>query len=143
MNSEERTKIVDAAAKGCGMLFLAIFALTCFLGCEQPLGPGITYHKKTVLFPIFDVEKIEGTDPDGTRWMKEKGDACAAVVIWEKEDRYDKDNFPVYKKRKDIVLWGLIASDEEETDEFRNKKSNILIWPHESKRLKTVSDDGK
>ncbi len=143
MNSKERTNIVGAAAKGCGLLFLTVFALTSFFGCDQPLEPGITYHKKTVLFPIFDVEKIEGTDPDGTRWIKEKGDACAAIIIWDKEDKYDKDNFAVYKRRKDLVIWGLISSDEEETEKFRNKKGNILFWPHESKRLKTMGDEVK
>lgn len=143
MNNNERRNYVCQAGKVCGVLFLTIFALTSFYGCEQPLGPGITYHKKTILFPIFDVEKIEGTDPDGIRWKKEKGDACAAIVIWDKEERYDKDNFLIYSKKKDLVLWGLISSDEEETEEMRNKKGNILLWPHESKRLKTVDSDIK
>ena len=140
MNSKERKNYVGGAGKVCGVLFLAI-ALTSFFGCEQPLGPGITYHKKIILFPIFDVEKIEGTDSDGIRWKKEKGDACAAIVIWDKEERYDKDNFLVYSKKKDLVLWGLISSDEEETEDMRNKKGNILLWPHESKRLKTVGSE--
>ena len=139
MNSDVRNKYLSRAMTSSVMLFLAIFTLTCFLGCEQPLGPGITYHKKVVLFPIFDVEKIEGTDEDGTRWKTEKGDAVAAISIWEKEERYDKDNFLIYSKKKDVVLWGLFSSDEEETEEFRNKKGNILFWPHESKRLKTVN----
>ena len=143
MNSDVRKKCLGGAMKGSVMLFLAIVALTCFLGCEQELGPGITYHKKTILFPIFDIEKIEGADADGTRWKKEKGDAAAAVVIWEKEERYDKDNFLIYSKKKDAVLWGLFASDEEETEEMRNKKSNILFWPHESKRLKTIPNEDK
>jgi hypothetical protein len=141
MNSDVRKKCFGGAMKASVMLFLAIVALTCFLGCEQELGPGITYHKKIVLFPIFDVEKIEGTDQDGTRWKTEKGDAVAFLSAWEKEERYDKDNFLIYSKKKDAVLWGLFSSDEEETEEFRNKKGNILFWPHESKRLKTVSGE--
>ena len=140
MNSDKRTNIVSGAVKVYGMLFLAIFALTSFFGCEQPLGPGVTYHKKIVLFPIFDVEKIEGTDQDGTRWKKEKGDAVAFISIWEKEERYDKDNSLIYSKKKDAVLWGLFTSESEEDQKIENKKGNILIWPHESKRLKTVSE---
>ena len=57
-------------------ILLAIIVLMIPLGtgCEQPTPPGETYHKVSSAWPLFDVEKSEGIEEDGTSWKKEKGD---------------------------------------------------------------------
>ncbi|MBN1845191.1 MAG: hypothetical protein JW810_05875 [Sedimentisphaerales bacterium] len=119
---------------------VGLLGLFLLVGCEQPLGEGITYHKTSTLWPIFDVEKIEGVQEDGTHWKQEKGDAVAWMMTWEKEERYDKDNFLIYEKKNDAFLWGLFSSKLEETEQFRHKKGNVLFWPYDSRRVKTVAD---
>ncbi|MCP4709000.1 MAG: hypothetical protein GY869_10270 [Planctomycetes bacterium] len=116
-------------------LILVGIILGLSLGCEQPLRENETYHKKAVAWPLFDVEKWEGINPeDGTRWKREVGDLLI-LATWEKEERFDKDNFRIYRREKGgfFPLW---FSEIEESEEFLNKKGSVLIYPYESKRLK-------
>ena len=82
------------------LLILLLLGFMVFTGCERPLPPGETYHKVSSAWPLFDLEKSEGIEPDGSKWQKEKGDACCWLQTWEKEKRYDKDGF--------FVLEGLL-----------------------------------
>ena len=115
-------------------------SLAVLAGCEQSLAPGVTYHKVTALNPIFYVEKLEGVDDDGTKWKTEKGDAVCWLNTWEKEHRYDKEGFLIYRKERDSSLWGLFSEEVEETEEFKTKRGNFLIWPYQSRRLKTAAE---
>ncbi len=122
-------------------LVTVVFALTFLDGCEQPLGPGMTYHTVTNLWPIFDVEKSEGIDDDGTRWKKEKGDAVCWLSTWEKEEKRDKEGFLIYSLKKESSFLGLFSSEVEETEKYRNKKGNVLFWPYQSRRRKTLENN--
>lgn len=105
------------------------------MGCEQTV-PGETYRKKTIAWPIFDVDKSEGLNPDGTKWQKEKGDAICWLSTWEKEKTYDNEGFLIYRKQKNAFI-PLYWNEEEENREFTHKKGAVLlIWPYESKRAK-------
>jgi hypothetical protein len=123
-------------------LILAGLALFVLAGCQQPLQPGETYHKLTVVWPIFDVEKSEGIDENGLKWQKEKGDACCWLATWEKEYKYDKDGFRVYRKEKD-GFFPIYSNQIEETEEFRSKQGAILLFPYQSYRVKTAGAEVK
>jgi len=116
-------------------LILVGIGLSFSVGCEQPLRENETYHKKAVAWPLFDVEKWEGINPeDGTRWKREVGDMLI-LATWETEERFDKDDFRIYRKEKSgfFPLW---FTEIEESEAFVNKKGSVLIYPYESKRLK-------
>ncbi|MBN2210645.1 MAG: hypothetical protein JW709_04540 [Sedimentisphaerales bacterium] len=121
-----------------GLLLIGCIILTT--GCEQTI-PGEIYRKKTVAWPIFDVEKSEGLNADGTKWQKEKGDACCWLSSWEKEKTYDNQGFLIYRKEKNAFI-PIYWNEEEESKEFTYKKGAVLlIWPYESKRAKTETAD--
>ena len=121
-----------------GLLLILFGALVTFLGgCEQPVKPGETYHKVSAAWPLFDVEKSEGIEDDGTKWQKEKGDALFWLSTWEKEKRYDKDGFLIYRKERD-GFFPIYTNEIEEDKEFRTKKGAILVFPYYSRRAKTV-----
>ncbi len=117
-------------------LILAGLALLVFSGCQQPLRPGETYHKLTVAWPFFDVEKSEGIDENGIKWVKEKGDAVCWLATWDNEKRYDKDNFLVYRKEKG-AFFPFYSNEIEESEEFRSKQGAVLVFPYKSYRVKT------
>ena len=105
-------------------------------GCHQP-APGETDYTFVPAWPIFDLEKSRGIDPDdGTMWEKEKGDACCWLATWEKERKYDKDNFLIYRKEKS-GFFPIFSTEVEENKEVRKKKGIVFIWPHESTHIKT------
>jgi hypothetical protein len=108
-------------------------ALSLLAGCQQP-NPGETTHKLTVAWPIFDSEKWEGVNPDGTRYYKEKGDACVWLASWEKERTYDKDGFLTYRKERSGSF--LADSQVEESKDFIIKQSRVLFFPHYSREVK-------
>lgn len=119
--------------------FLITFMTT--LGCEQTtIPPGETYHKVSSAWPLFDVEKSEGIEPDGSKWQKEKGDAICWLSTWEKEKKYDKDGFLIYRKERDS-FFPLYTHEVEETKEFKTKQGNVLIFPYYSRRAKTLSQE--
>ncbi len=126
-------------AKSMILTGLSIFV---FSGCQQPLLPGETYHKLTVAWPIFDVEKSEGVDENGIKWVKEKGDAICWLATWDKERRYDKDNFLVYRKEKD-GFFPIYSNEIEESEEFRSKQGAVLVFPYKSYRVKTPGAEQK
>jgi len=106
-------------------------------GCDQPLGPNETYHRLSTAWPIFDVEKSEGIDENGIRWKKEKGDAVCWLATWEKEQKFDKENFLVYRKERN-TFFPLYSTEIEETEEFIHKWGSVLIYPYRSNRLKSA-----
>ena len=122
-----------------GILALSAVALTLTAGCEQPQMPGETYHKLATAWPIFDLEKWEGEEPDGTRWEKEKGDAVCWLATWEKEKRYDKDGYLIYEKEKN-GFFPLYSTKFEESPEFVHKEGTILLFPYISHRTKTEGE---
>jgi hypothetical protein len=118
------------------LLIIATLSFTIFTGCEQPLKENETFHKVATAWPIFDLERWEGVNPeDNSTWKKEKGDAIFWLSTWEKEERYDKDDFRIYRKERNsfFPLW---STEIEESDDFRNNKGSVLIFPYESRRRK-------
>jgi len=123
-------------------LILAGLALLVFSGCQQPLRPGETYRKLTVAWPIFDVEKSEGIDENGVKWVKEKGDAVCWLATWDNEKRYDKDNFLIYRKEKG-GFFPFYFNEIEESEDFRSKQGAVLVFPYKSYRVKTPGTELK
>ncbi len=118
-------------------LILACLGAVLVGGCEQPNQKQETYNKKIVAWPLFDLEKTEGVNEDGTTWRKEKGDQICWLITWEKEKTYDKDGFVIYRKEKS-AFFPLYSDEEEESAEFRIHKGMVLVFPFYSKRDKTV-----
>ena len=117
------------------ILVSAALALAVSAGCEQP-QPGETYHKLVTAWPVFDLEKWEGEEPDGATWEKEKGDAICWLSTWEKEKRYDKDGYLTHKK-ENSGFFPLYSTKFEETPEFIHKEGTVLlIFPYISHRSK-------
>ncbi len=111
--------------------------------CEHTPLPGETYRKVANAWPIFDQEKTAGVTEDGGRWEKEKGDACVWLSTWEKEKRYDKDGFLIYRKEKD-AFFPFYWSEEEENEEFREHKSAVLfLFPYYSRQAKSAETEEK
>ena len=123
------------------MSLAVVMAVACLAGCEQPTVPGETYHKVSNAWPLFTFEKSEGIQDDGTKWKKEKGDAVFWLSTWDKEKRYDKDGFLIYRKEKSgfFPLW---VTEIEESQEFRTKQGSVLILPYKSHRIKTAGEIG-
>ena len=120
-----------------GIVFLAgAVVFSVLAGCDQPLGPGETYHRLTSAWPIFDLEKSEGVGENGIRWKKEKGDAVCWLASWEKEQRFDKDNFLIYRKERN-TFFPFYSTEVEESEEFIHKWGTVLFYPYRSKRIKT------
>ena len=117
----------------------AVIALAGVMGCQQA-GPGETNRKISNVGPIFNLDKAEGVNEDGTTWKKEKGDACCWLISWEKEKKYDKDGFLVYRKEKDFAIPLLSGSELEETKEVYMKKGTLLLFPYYTRRAKTIGE---
>jgi hypothetical protein len=136
----KKTQEFNLGRTGYGLILLVVGLVFAVLaGCDQPLGPNETYHKLTTAWPIFDLEKSEGIDENGIRWKKEKGDAICWLSSWEKEHRFDKDNFLVYRKERN-TFFPLYTAEIEESEEFIHKWGSVLLYPYRSKRLKTPGD---
>ncbi|MBN2375760.1 MAG: hypothetical protein JXD22_05140 [Sedimentisphaerales bacterium] len=118
------------------LTFLAVvFAFSLLTGCEQPLEPGMTYHKLSSAWPIFDLEKWEGVEEGGITWKREKGDACCWLATWENNERFDKEGFRIYRKEKS-GFFPIYATEVEETEKFINKQGSVLFYPYKSQRIK-------
>ena len=129
-NPPTRSRVATIAlASGLAALALAS------VGCEQPLAEGQTYHKLHAAWPLFDVEKWEGVNEDGTTWKKERGDACCWLATWEKEKKYDKNGFQIYSKERS-GFFPLFSNEKEESEEFTLKNGMFLFSPYESYRKK-------
>lgn len=112
-------------------------SLVLLAGCEQPMMPGETYHKVSAAWPLFDLEKSEGIDDEGNKWQKEKGDAICWLINWEKERKYDKDGFLVYRKEHS-EFFPISLTEVEEDKEFKTKQGRVLIFPYYSRRARTT-----
>ena len=132
-------RIINYCSAYAGILALAAVALAVMAGCEQPKRPGETYHKLATAWPIFDLEKWEGEEPDGTKWEREKGDAICWLSTWEKEKRYDKDGYLIYTKENNS-FFPLYSTKFEESPEFIHKEGTVLIFPYISHRVKTEGE---
>ena len=119
-----------------GLLAVAVVALA---GCQPAAQPGETYHKLTVAWPIFDVEKSEGVDKDGVRWAKEKGDAAFWLASWEKLQKFDKQNNPIYDKERKTAI-PLYNAEREESQEFVRTWGSVLFYPYKSYTDKNAAD---
>ena len=118
------------------MLMMAGLGFTVLAGCEQPLKENETLHEIMIVPPLFNVEKREGINPeDGSTWMREKGDMIFWLGSWEKEEKYDRDGFRIYRKERN-TFFPIYNQEIEENEEFKNEKGSVLIWPYESRRKK-------
>ena len=120
-------------------LLLGVFLLFSG-GCQQTPRAGETYRKGVFIWPIYVVEKSAGQTDDGSRWDKEKG-TILLLGFWEKEKRYDKNDFLNFRKETSTFI-PFYSDQEEETKEFREHKGSILLFPYYSKKAKT-SQTGK
>jgi hypothetical protein len=111
-----------------GALALMIVGLG---GCQPGVQPGETYHKLTVAWPIFDVEKSEGVGQDGVRWTKEKGDAVFWLASWEKTQKFDNGNNEIYDKERSTGL-PFYNAQREESQQFIKTWGSVLLFPYES-----------
>lgn len=110
------------------VLGVAILGLTT--GCEQP-RPGETYRKVAVAFPIFDSEKTEGINPDGSKWTRDKGDVICFLGVWDKKKTYDKEGFLIERDEKSW-FFPFASTEVHENAEKIHKKGSFLFWPNES-----------
>ncbi len=122
------------------LLALGAAVLATAVGCARTPLPGETSYKKSVAWPIFDVEKIEGVDKNGTKWIKEKGDACCFLATWSKQYKYDKDHFLIYSKTHS-AFFPFYSDDKEETPTFKEHNASVLFFPYQSRQLKTDQDN--
>ena len=116
---------------------LAAALLLPALGCQEAPGPGETYRKVAVALPIFEFENTEGVLDDGTTWRKEKGNAICWLSTWEREKRYDKEGYLIFRKEQ-RGFFPLYGHEEEETKEYKKTKGAVLIFPYESYRTKST-----
>jgi hypothetical protein len=114
------------------MFLLSAAALLALAGCERPLQPGETYHKLTVAWPLFDVEKSEGVENDLT-WTKEQGDAGFWLASWNVLRKFDKGGDRVYRKERKTFI-PFYNVNVEEGDQFRKTWGSILFYPYRSYR---------
>jgi hypothetical protein len=114
-------------------IFPLVMAVT---GCEQP-QQSMTYNKDVVVFPFYDLHRTEGVTADGVKWQKEKGDSCL-LAWWDKEKRYDKDGFLVYRKETSVFIPFGGSTIEEDPKSLR-KEGSVLLLPYKSYRDKTAA----
>jgi hypothetical protein len=105
-------------------------------GCEQP-QEGVTYKKEVGAWPIYDLHRTEGVSADGIKWQKEKGDCCL-LGYWDKEKRYDKDGFLVYRKESSLFV-PFASSFVEEDQKSITKGGSFLFFPNKTYRDKTAA----
>lgn len=140
MKKNAATKVCHLSSLGRPVLLLTVFAMIWTMGCQETPLPGETYRKKASAWPLFEFEKTAGTNPDGTTWEKEKGNAAFWLSTWEKERTYDQDGVLIYRKEKSGFF--PFNSDEiEETPEFRRHTGAILLFPFESYQKKGVEPE--
>jgi hypothetical protein len=111
-----------------GALVVMAVALT---GCQPALQQGETYHKLTVAWPIFDIEKSEGVGQDGVRWTKEKGDAAFWLASWERTTKFDKCNNEIYDKERSTGI-PFFNKEREESQQFIKTWGSVLFCPYQS-----------
>jgi len=129
--------IIGPKVMRCGLVLIVIgLGFTILTGCEQPLKENETLHMTMFIWPFLDVERWKGINPeDGTSWKKERGDAICWLSTWEKEQRFDKDGFPIYRKERSTFL-PLWSTQIEESEAFINKKGSVLVFPYDSRQRK-------
>ena len=140
MTNQPKTPAAARFAATCAALTI-LAALTVLTGCEQPLAEGETYHKKTIAWPLFDIERSEGVTEQNIHWKKEKGDAIAWLSSWEKEEHRDKKGFVVYRKERS-TFFPLWSTEIEETEEYQRKWGSVLMYPYRSDRKKMPETGG-
>ncbi len=113
------------------MLGLLATLVAALAGCEQKLQPGETYHKLSVAWPIFDVEKTEGVGENGVHWQKEKGDAACWLATWEKLQKFDKEDNLIYRKERKTFI-PLYNAEVEESQQFTKTWGSVLFYPYSS-----------
>ena len=128
-------KTIAAKLLSIAFLTLAFVTLPILTGCQQTPLEGETYRKVAVAWPLFDFEKTRGTNPDGSTWKKEKGNAICWLQTWEKHAIYDKDGYVISRKEKD-TFFPLFSDEIEETKEYRIHKGSVLIFPFYSRQTK-------
>jgi hypothetical protein len=110
-----------------GLLGVMVVALA---GCEQKLQPGETYHKLSVAWPLFDVEKTAGVE-SGVRWEKEKGDAAFWLATWDKTRKFDNGDTVVYRKERKTFI-PFYNAEVEETPQYIKTWGSVLFYPYSS-----------
>ena len=105
-------------------------------GCQPAPQQGETYHKITVAWPIFDIDKSEGVGQDGVRWTKEKGDAAFFLASWEKTRKFDKYNNEIYDKERSTGI-PFYNKEREESQQFTKTWGSVLFCPYQSYTDKT------
>jgi len=113
-----------------GNMFEAIFAVICVLvvvsaGC-QTLGPGDSRQENCSLWPVLDAEKSEGVNEDGSRWIKENGDALL-VAHWNNHRTYDKDGLLI-KCDDYSEIWPLFEARNQVNNGSKNASGRILLF---------------
>ncbi len=116
------------------LLVLTAMGAISLAGCEKTLEPGETYHKVSVGFPIFDVDRSEGVEADGTQWEKVKGDAAVLLYTWDFNRKYCKQEMVYRKERKTFIPF--YSVNVEETPEYKKTWGMILLFPYSSNQLK-------
>ena len=117
-------------------LIVVGMSLSMLAGCNQPLKDNEILHSTMFFWPIFDIERWEWENPkDETRVKREVGDAAFWLSTWEKEEHFDRDDFPIYRKEHS-AFFPLWSTEVEESEDFINKKGNILIFPYNSQQKK-------
>jgi hypothetical protein len=111
-----------------GLLAVMVVALA---GCEQPLKQGETYHKVSVAWPIFDVEKSEGVSQDGVHWKKETGDAACWLSSWEKIQKFDKEDNQIYRKERKTFI-PFYNAEMEKNQQGTKTWGSVLFYPYSS-----------
>jgi hypothetical protein len=117
-------------------MILVILLLGAVSGCQQ--NPATTtYSKDVVIWPIYDLHRSEGLTEDGVKWQKEKGD-CLLLGYWDKEKKYDKEGFLVYRKEKSF-FFPFASSSVEEDQKSITKEGAFLFFPNKTYRDKTAA----
>jgi hypothetical protein len=119
-----------------GPMLLVFSLFGAFSGCQEPQAT-TTYSKDVVIWPIYDLHRSEGLTADGVKWQKEKGD-CVLLGYWDKEKKYDKDGFLIYRKEKSLFV-PFASSSVEEDQKSITKEGAFLFFPNKTYRDKTAS----
>ena len=108
--------------------FIFLIAIATVLLLSAGCGPklGTTHSSSIELWPIFDIDKSQGVNEDGSTWVSEDGDAVL-IVHWSDRKTYDTNGL-VIECANDSEIWPFFNTSCAKGPDGKSSSGTILLF---------------